>query len=95
MSDPITLTEIKQLPVIAVSDLTQLQWAFENWQIEYGRAACNTSEAYRLFDAALELGLTADERRVWETTLTIVETSEAFARKQLDEAKTLLLAVQS
>jgi hypothetical protein len=91
----LTLSTIEQMEVSTISDLTLLQWVFENWQIEYGRSAANTSEAYRLFDEAIERGMDATERQMWEVTLKIVETSEAFARKQLDEAKRDLLAVQS
>jgi hypothetical protein len=91
----LTLSTIEQMEVSTISDLTLLQWAFENWQIEYGRSAANTSEAYRLFDEAIERGIDATERQVWETTLDIVESAQAFARKQFDEAKRNLLVVQS
>jgi hypothetical protein len=90
----LTLSTIEQMEVSTISDLTLLQWVFENWQIEYGRSAANTSEAYRLFDEAIERGIDATERQVWETTLDIVEAAQAFARKQFDEAKRQLLAVQ-
>jgi hypothetical protein len=91
----LTLSTIEQMEVSTISDLTLLQWAFENWQIEYGRSAANTSEAYRLFDEAIERGLSAADRAAWEMVLVIVETSEAFARKQFDEAKRNLLGAMS
>jgi cyclopropane fatty-acyl-phospholipid synthase-like methyltransferase len=88
----LTLPEINQMQVVAISDLTLLQWAVENWQIEYGRSAANTSEAYRLFDEAIDSGMDADERKMWENALDICETAQAFAYHQLEEAKRDLLA---
>jgi hypothetical protein len=95
MMATLTLPEIERMQPVVISDLTLLQWAFENWQIEYGRSAANTSEAYRLFDEAIERGLSAADRAAWEMVLVIVETSEAFARKQFDEAKRNLLGAMS
>ena len=92
MTTPLTLTEVSALPQSIVSDLTQLHWAVENWQIEYGRCAAYTAEAYRMFDEAIEDGLTPQEREVWEQTLDICETAQSFAYLQLDEAKRQLLA---
>lgn len=95
MTDQLTLSEVSALPESVISDLTQLHWAVENWQIEYGRCAALTAEAYRMFDEAIDNGIDADERRMMEQALDICETAQSFAYMQLDEAKRRLLALNN
>lgn len=87
----LTKSYIASLPEVQISDLTKLQWTVENWQIEYGKSAVNTSDAYRLFDEAIDRGIDADERKIWEATIDLCETAQSYAYLQLEAAKKELL----
>ena len=83
--------EILTLPEVHISDLTQLQWSVENWQIELGKCAVNTSEAYCLFDEAIERGMDAEERKMLTATLDLCDEAQEMAYRELDSAKAILL----
>lgn len=87
----LTLSTIETLPQQNISDLTQLEWSVENWQIEYGKCAVNTSDAYRLFDEAIDRGILPDERKVWGELIDLCETAQSYAYLQLENAKRELL----